>query len=105
MILGRDKFLPPIFWLDRKGKIISGDTHTNEVLKRIKVNPYDAREYAIKAWNWIRCRKEPNARGGYIVEAYEYTLSVRRRLENVFEVGQIVEMELLKTKKMEEVLL
>ena len=64
-----------------------------------------AREHAIESWDWIRCRKEPNARGGYVVEVWEHTPSTRRRLENVFKVGQIVEMESLKSKKMNTVVL
>ncbi len=100
-------YLPKIFWIDKKSKIISGDTHTNLVLKEGKENilGMTAREYAIRAWDWIRCRKEPNARGGYIVQIWEYTPSVRRRLENIFEVGQVVELESMKTKKLKEVVL
>jgi len=96
-----------IFWINKKSEIISGDTHTNLALKEGKGNVLGmtAREYAIQYWDWIRCRREPNARGGYVVELWEHTPSTRRRLENVFEVGQIVELESLKSKKMKTVVL
>jgi len=99
--------LPKVFWIDKEGKILTGDTHTNLVIAKGKpdILGYSAREYALEYWNWIRCRKEPNARGGYVVEVWEHTTSTRERLENVFEVGQIVELESLKTKKMKTVVL
>ena len=99
--------LPKIFWIDQKGEVLSGDTHTNLVLQRGQpdVLGLTAREYAIERWNWVRCRKETNARGGYVVEVWEHTPSTRRRLENVFEVGQVVELESLKNKKMKTIVL
>jgi len=101
--------LPKIFWIDEKGKIITGDTHTNLVMKHggesNTILGLTAREYAMQCWHWIRCRKEPNARGKYLIQAWEELPSVKRRLENIFDVGEIVEIEFLKNKKMRTVVL
>ena len=120
--------LPKIFWLDKKGKMITGDTHTNLVVKTGKIADIifageeppkkrsdvmhklvsmdiTAREYAMQHWDWIRCRREPNARSKFVIEMWEYTPSVRRRLENIFEPGEIVETEQAKDRRMKEIVL
>ena len=108
--------------------MITGDTHTNLVVKTGKIADIifageeppkkrsdimhklvsmniTARDYAIEYWDWIRCRKEPNPRGKYVVELWEHTPSTRRRLENIFEPGEVVEIESVKNRKMETVML